>query len=148
MKARGAGALARAMDKKKAILNAFFKQTPPVWWSLPNVLGLKHERQQRTRSSSRDSKESGIGASRGNLGQDLRRRHRSSPWIALRALRMITLPRTTIYPSYQVSQRPVGAWTCGSPRGDLSHIAGLTLGRSRSDFSGANLRAQDNTCGG
>ena len=24
---------------------------------------------------------------------------------------------------------------CGSPRGDLSHIAGLTLGRSRSDFS-------------
>jgi hypothetical protein len=32
---------------------------------------------------------------------------------------------------------------CGSPRGDLSHIAGLTLGRSRSDFSGANQRAQE-----
>ena len=32
---------------------------------------------------------------------------------------------------------------CGSPRGDLSHIAGLTLGRSRSDFSGANRRAQE-----
>jgi hypothetical protein len=37
---------------------------------------------------------------------------------------------------------------CESPRGDLSHIAGLTLGRSRSDFSGANRRAQDHTCGG
>jgi hypothetical protein len=36
---------------------------------------------------------------------------------------------------------------CGSPRGDLSHIASLTLGCSRSDFSGANLRAQDHTCG-
>ena len=32
---------------------------------------------------------------------------------------------------------------CESPRGDLSHIAGLTLGRSRSDFSGANRRAQE-----
>ena len=37
---------------------------------------------------------------------------------------------------------------CGSPRGDLSHIASLTLGCSRSDFSGANRRAQDHTCGG
>ena len=37
---------------------------------------------------------------------------------------------------------------CGSPRGDLSHIAGLTLGLSKSDFSGANRRAQDHTCGG
>jgi hypothetical protein len=37
---------------------------------------------------------------------------------------------------------------CGSPRRDLSHIAGLTLGRSRSDFSGANRRAQDHTCKG
>ena len=36
---------------------------------------------------------------------------------------------------------------CGSPRGDLSHIAGLTIGRSRSDFSGDNRRAQDHTCG-
>jgi hypothetical protein len=27
---------------------------------------------------------------------------------------------------------------CGSPRGDLSHIASVTLGCSRSDFSGAN----------
>ena len=32
---------------------------------------------------------------------------------------------------------------CGSPRGDLSHIAGLTIGRSRSDFSGDNWRAQE-----
>jgi len=32
---------------------------------------------------------------------------------------------------------------CGSPRGDLSHIAGLTLGRSRSDFSGVNRRPQE-----
>ena len=37
---------------------------------------------------------------------------------------------------------------CGSPRGDLSHIASVTLGCSRSDFSGANRRAQDHTCGG
>jgi hypothetical protein len=37
---------------------------------------------------------------------------------------------------------------CGSPRGDLSHIAGLTIGRSRSDFSGVNQRDQDHTCGG
>jgi hypothetical protein len=37
---------------------------------------------------------------------------------------------------------------CGSPRGDLSHIVSLTLGYSRSDFSGANRRGQDNTCGG
>ena len=37
---------------------------------------------------------------------------------------------------------------CGSPRGDLSHIASLRLGCSRSDFSGANRRAQDHTCGG
>jgi hypothetical protein len=37
---------------------------------------------------------------------------------------------------------------CGSPRGNLSHIASLTLGCSRSDFSGANRRAQDHTCGG
>ena len=37
---------------------------------------------------------------------------------------------------------------CGSPRGDLSHIASLTLGCSRSDVSGANQRAQDHTCGG
>ena len=32
---------------------------------------------------------------------------------------------------------------CGSPRGDLSHIASLTLGCSLSDFSGANRRADD-----
>jgi len=32
---------------------------------------------------------------------------------------------------------------CGSPRGDLSHIAGLTIGRSRSDFSGDNWRSQE-----
>ena len=37
---------------------------------------------------------------------------------------------------------------CGSPRGDLSHIASVTLGCSRSDFSGANRRVQDHTCGG
>jgi hypothetical protein len=37
---------------------------------------------------------------------------------------------------------------CGSPRGDLSHIASVTLGCSRSDFSGANQRVQDHTCGG
>jgi hypothetical protein len=52
---------------------------------------------------------------------------------------------------------------CGSPRGDLSHIAGLTLGRSterlmmillllflqkQSLDSGANLRPQDHTCVG
>ena len=43
------------------------------------------------------SKESRIGASRVNLGQDLRRGRQSSPWIALWALRMITLPRTRIY---------------------------------------------------
>ena len=36
---------------------------------------------------------------------------------------------------------------CGIPRGDLSHIAGLTLGRSRSDFSGANRRTQDHMWG-
>ena len=36
---------------------------------------------------------------------------------------------------------------CGSPRGDLSHIAGLTLGLCMSDFSGDNRRAQDHTCG-
>ena len=34
----------------------------------------------------------GIGVIRGNLGQDLRRGRRSSPWIALWDLRMITLP--------------------------------------------------------
>jgi hypothetical protein len=34
---------------------------------------------------------------------------------------------------------------CVSPRGDLSHIAGLTLGLSKSDFFGANRRAQDHT---
>jgi hypothetical protein len=37
---------------------------------------------------------------------------------------------------------------CESPRGDLSHIVGLTLGRCRSDFSGDNRRVQDHTCGG
>jgi hypothetical protein len=37
---------------------------------------------------------------------------------------------------------------CGSPRGDLSHIAGLTLGRSTERFSGANRRPQDHTCVG
>jgi hypothetical protein len=37
---------------------------------------------------------------------------------------------------------------CGSPRGDLSHIASVTLGCSRSDCSGANRRVQDHTCGG
>jgi hypothetical protein len=35
-----------------------------------------------------------VGASKGNLGQDLRRGRQSSPWIALWALRMITLPRS------------------------------------------------------
>ena len=30
---------------------------------------------------------------------------------------------------------------CGSPRGDLSHIAGLTNGRSRSDFSGVEMES-------
>jgi hypothetical protein len=29
----------------------------------------------------------------------------------------------------------------GSPRGDLSHIAGLTNGRSRSDFSGVEMES-------
>jgi len=67
---------------------------------LPHVLGPKHERQQRPH----DSEEFRIGASRGNLGQDLRRGRCSSPWIALRALRMITLPRTTDYPTIQVSK--------------------------------------------
>jgi hypothetical protein len=37
---------------------------------------------------------------------------------------------------------------CGNPGGDLSHIASLTLGCSRSDFSGANRRVLDHTCGG
>ena len=59
----------------------------------PNVLGPKHERQQRPL----DSKESRIGVSRGNLGQDLRRVRQSSSWIALWALRMITLQRARIY---------------------------------------------------
>ncbi len=37
---------------------------------------------------------------------------------------------------------------CGSQRGDLSHIPGLTLGRSTERFSGANRRPQDHTCVG
>jgi hypothetical protein len=37
---------------------------------------------------------------------------------------------------------------CGSQRGDLSHIAGLTLGRSTERFSGANRRPQDHICVG
>jgi hypothetical protein len=37
---------------------------------------------------------------------------------------------------------------CGSPRGDLSHIASLTLGCSWSDFFRSQSRAQDHTCGG
>ncbi len=40
-----------------------------------------------------DSKESRVGASRGNLDEDLRRGRQSSPCMAFGALRMITLPR-------------------------------------------------------
>jgi hypothetical protein len=43
-----------------------------------------------------DSKESRVGASTGNLDEDLRRGRHSSAWIAFWALRMITLPRSDI----------------------------------------------------
>jgi hypothetical protein len=51
-------------------------------------------------------------------------------------------PRKQLYNMYCSNKHtPVGARTrfcgCGSPRGDLSHIANLTPGWSRSDFSGA-----------
>ena len=51
-----------------------------------------------------DSKESRVGASRGNLDEDLRRGRQSPAWIALWALRMITLPRNRIYQSIKVSK--------------------------------------------
>ena len=73
-------------------------------WALANLassrrnstffLGSKHERKLE---EAPDSKETRVGVSRGNHGEDLRRGRHSPAWISLWALRMITLPPSNLY---------------------------------------------------